>query len=228
MNIRRTILKRLSAAIAPLLLAFSMSACSDEKPTASNDSLDSRPDGAETNAWTDDSLIVTFNAGPNQGKHEYVSGDRTTSSIKLSFSKNSGPTGAMFFEAQDLVSKDSGLQLGSLKRYTKGDYRVGKNTASTWRGGRISQGDECGEVSLAVDQGPQYRVKTYGNSIHCNDLEILAMTDWRKVGNIHKERQVSGRFNDTVKFRLNSPQGSDSLNADMAVDFVITQKELRY
>lgn len=222
-----------SSILIALLLTFSISACSnDDTPNskqASASSPSSSDNSSETNTnWVDDSLVISFSAGPNQGRHEYIVGDRSSSSIALSFSENNGDTGVMFLEAADLVSKEGGLQIGSLKRYTKGDLQIGKNSASTWRGETISQGEECDEVSLAVDNGPQSRIKTYGNSTHCNPVEILSMTDWRKVGSIKKERQVSGRFSDTVKFRSNSSQNPDGIVTDMTVEFVITQTAMRY
>ncbi len=209
---------------ASLFFAFSLPACSNESETSSKQENAKVSEQAQTAAWLDDSLIVQFSAGPNKGKHEYVKSSRSDSELKLAFAENNGPIGVMFFEARELVNKEGGLNISSLRRYTKGDYKLGKNATSTWQGGDISNGDECDEVNLTVQESPQVQRKFYGASTSCNAIEILSMTDWRDVGSIKKERQVRGQFSDSVNFQ----QGQNKIATDMTVEFVITQTELRY
>jgi len=122
------------------------------------------------------------------------------------------------------LSQKTMVQISTLKRTTSGELQVGDNRASTWQGNAITQGDECDEVNLAQQKGPQVRLKTYGKSAECNPTKIISVTAWRNVGSIHKERQVTGRFSDKVNFT----KGQEKTVANMEVEFVITQKELRY
>lgn len=204
---------KITTPLAILTLLFSLTACSNENTIESQDT-----------AWVDDSLTITFGSGLNQGTHQYITGSRSSADIKLSFAKNNGPNGVMFFEANDIESKDGKLQISSLKRYTSGEFKIGQNSASTWQGAAIANDDECDEVNLAKQQSSQVRTKIYGKSVDCKPTKIASMAAWRDVGSIHKERQVTGQFTDTVNFQ----KGSDSTTSDMVVKFIITQKELRY
>lgn len=207
-----------------LVLLFSLTACSNEASTDTKSAANKKNAESHDTAWVDNSLTISFSSGINKGTHDYISSNRSGAGIKLSFAKNNGPNGVMFFEARDIKTKDGELLISSLKRFTNGDFKIGQNSASTWQGDAISKGDECGEVNLAKQQGSQTRTKFYGKSEDCKPTKILSMTAWRDVGSIHKERQVIGQFDDTVNFQ----QGTNTKKSDMVVKFVITQTELKY
>ncbi len=220
-KMRRT---KITTIFAIFVLSYCSTACSNDEMKSAKGPEKAQPNAAKEVTWDEDKLIITFSSGLNKGRYEYVASSRSSSGVALSFAKNNGPEGVTFFEARDIQSSDGSLQISTLKRTTSGELQVGDNRASTWQGNAITQGDECDEVNLAQQKGPQVRLKTYGKSAECNPTKIISVTAWRNVGSIHKERQVTGRFSDKVNFT----KGQEKTVANMEVEFVITQKELRY
>lgn len=215
---------KITTIFAIFVLSCCSTACSNDEMNSEEGQQKAKPNTTKEVTWGEDKLTITFSSGINKGKHEYVASSRSSAGVTLSFAKNNGPEGVTFFEARDIQSSDGSLQISALKRYTNGELQVGDNSASTWQGSAIAEGDECDEVNLAQEEDPQVRIKTYGKSTECNQTEITSMTAWRNVGSIHKERQVTGRFTDKVNFK----KGQEKTVANMEVEFVITQKELRY
>lgn len=203
-----------------LVLGFALSACSDSADNV-DDSLEA------INSNFEPSIFITFEVGPNKGRHQYIVGDSPESKVELKYSK---PNDATFLELSGLVSLDGRLKIDELRRFTKGQLIEGNNLASTWRAESSDQTKQCGVLNLRDPENTQIYQNGFGMFTQCGDTAIDSLSLWSNVDDsVTKNRITKGRFSDRVKFEMSMDNAPfRRFESDVAVEFVLLETAARF
>jgi len=171
-------------------------------------------------------LYITFDKGPNQGRHKYLVSESDGARLFLNYNKSNDVT---FFEAKGLVSQDNALTIDSIRRFTRGELILGENLATSWLLGRDGKTPECGRV-IQRDRNETQPYKTvFGSFLQCSATTVQFLSDWVDLADgLQKARQVTGQFSDTVSMQMAMDDlPFENFETQVTVEFSITEQAFK-
>ncbi len=204
---------------AALFVALVLSACSDDAKQSSQESALVDINYAPT-------VFISFESGPNAGRHQYRIDESSGGKIELKYNRASDVT---LLELRGLVSIDGKLRLDELRRFTKGSLLVGSNMASSWRGEPIRGDLECGLVNFRDPNHTQTYENGFGKYQSCGATSVDFVSDWKNATeSLIKMRITKGRFEDRVKFNIAmDSEPFQRFEAGMTVEFDVLETSAR-
>lgn len=172
-------------------------------------------------------LFITFDSGPNKGRHQYVIDEEQNGKIELKYNKENGVT---FMLLRGLKSLDGSLKLKELSRFTLGELVTGTNSASNWRAEQNPSKIQCGVIKLSDADNSQSYQNGFAHYKHCSDTMIESTSGWENSDDsVTKRRVTKGRFEDRVLFEISMDTGPfQRFEADMRIEFDLLETRARF
>jgi len=213
----RTLIKKFAYSF---LLSLALSACGDDD-TSSEVSLEQNYSGYTS------TIFVSFESGPNAGRHQYVADGSQQSKIELKYNSQNDVT---FMEFRGLISLDGKLRIDELRRFTKGELSQGNNTASTWRAESSAENKQCGALNLRDHDNTQRYQNAFGIFSQCSDTVIDSLSTWRNADDsVTMNRITKGQFSDRVQFKMSMDNAPfQNIETDVTVEFDLLEAMARF
>ena len=184
---------RPSRLVLALAAALVLSACGDQADESEN--LNQLIDSSYT-----PTLFITFESGPNVGRHQYIVDATHGSLIEL---KYNSVNDVSLLNLRDLISLDGTLRLAELQRFNKGKLAEGANNASTWRAEPSDQNKQCGVLNLTDPENEYSYNNGFGKFSDCGVTMVDSISAWKNSeDSVTKMRITKGGFSDRVKFQM--------------------------
>lgn len=168
-------------------------------------------------------LFISFEDGPNAGRHQYVLDGKQGSRIELRYNPRSKVT---VLDFRGLISVDGTLRVDELQRFNSGDLIKGVNQASTWRGEPADENKQCGVLNLRDHENTQIYKNGFAKYVECGATTIHHVGDWQSAqDSVTKKRMIRGSFGDRVKFQMTmDDQPFKRFETELTVEFVALEQ----
>ncbi|MFT6033279.1 MAG: hypothetical protein ACI854_001813 [Arenicella sp.] len=170
-------------------------------------------------------LFISFEDGPNAGRHQYVLDGKHGSRIELRYNPRSKVT---LLDFRGLISVDGNLRVDELQRFNSGDLIRGVNKASTWRGEPAGENKQCGVLNLRDHENTQIYKNGFAKYVECGATTIHNVGDWQSTqDSVTKKRMIKGSFRDRVKFQMTmDDQPFRRFETEITVEFVALEQAI--